>query len=56
MNVMQRQVRPAFEALHDRGSEADVGNEMPVHHIHMDQMGAALFDLTHIFTKMIEIR
>ena len=35
------QIRLAHKALHHRGPEAYVRNEVSVHHIHMDQMGSA---------------
>src|SRR5690606_5307543 len=42
-------------ALHHRRAEADIGHEMPVHHVDMDEVGAGSVDCLNLFAQPGEI-
>ena len=42
--------------LDDVGAVGDVGNEMPVHHVEMDPVGAGRIDGAHLFAQFGKIR
>ena len=49
---IERQAGPAGQALHDHRTEADIRNKMSVHHVHVDQMGTALFDAPDLLSQL----
>ena len=49
-------LRRRADRLHDVGTEGDVGDEMPVHHVEMDPVGAGGVDGADFLTQFGEIR
>jgi hypothetical protein len=49
----QAAVRP--QAFQDRRSEADIGHEMPIHHIEMQPVGSRRLDRPHFVAESGEV-
>ncbi len=43
------------QRLHHRGADRDVGDEMPVHHVDMDPVGARRVDRAHLLAQPREV-
>ena len=43
------------QRLHDRGSDSDVRDEMPVHHVDMNPVGAGGVDGAHLLAEPGEV-
>jgi hypothetical protein len=53
---VQRDLRRFTQRLHHRRAYGNIGDKMPVHHIHVQQVGAGLFDSPDLAVKPAEIR
>ena len=53
---VERQLRDALERRDDQRADGDVRHEVPVHHVHVDEVGAARFDPRDVVAQLSEIR
>ena len=52
---VKRSLGVRLDGANDERSDRDVRHEMPVHHIHMDQVGAGRFNCRNLGAKLREI-
>src|SRR5262249_21784892 len=53
---VEHQRGDAIDRFHDQRAKADIGDEMPVHHIDMEQIRAALLGLAYFLAQAGKIR
>ena len=54
--TIERQLRDFAEVFHHFDAERDVVHKNAVHYVAMDDVGAALFEVLHLFAHFREVR
>jgi hypothetical protein len=52
---VERQPRDTLQRLHHRRADRDVGYEMAIHHVHVNQVGAAALRSRHRVAQSSEV-
>jgi len=52
---VERQLRDLAQRFHHREADRNVGHEMPVHYVEVDQIGARLLDAAHLLAQAREV-
>ena len=53
---IERKLGDTAHGFHDQGSDRDVGDKMPIHHIDVDVVRPCPFNRLHFFSQSGEIR